>query len=171
MGQPWHCGYSLKWLETMKLVNLQYFITQNGLREFCSKRSETHYTNAVAIVATNGSLPLRAVPRKLVPLTPDPHDSSSQMDKTNLSLRRMDTTWKWKAKNTSGNGHRESLRAESEQGGEGSGGHSRWATKLADQRQDPCVVLGTAVKKMLFIGQSKWTKTVFWRVVFWAKIA
>ena len=132
----------------MKLdVNLQYFITRNGLREFCCKRSETHYTNAVAIVATNGSLPLRAVPRKLVPLTPDPHDSSSQMDKTNLSLRRMDTTWKWKAKNTSGNGHRESLRAESEQGGEGSGGHSRWATKLADQPRDPCVVLGIAVKK------------------------
>ena len=68
----------------MKLVNLQYFITRNGLREFCSKRSETHYTNVVAIVATNGSLLLRAVPRKLVPLTPDPHDSSSQMDETNL---------------------------------------------------------------------------------------
>ena len=68
----------------MKLVNLQYFITRNGLRELCSKRSETHCTNVVAIVATNGSLLLRAVPRKLVPLTPDPHDSSSQMDKTNL---------------------------------------------------------------------------------------
>ena len=108
----------------MKLVNLQYFITQNGLREFCCKRSETHCTNVVAIVATNGSLPLRAVPRKLVPLTPDPHDSSSQMDKTYLSLRRMETTWKWKAKNTSGNGHRESMRAESEQGGEGSDGHT-----------------------------------------------
>ena len=63
----------------MKLANLQYFITQNGLRELCSKRSEKHCTNAVAIVATNGSLPLRAVPRKLVPLTPDPHDSSSQI--------------------------------------------------------------------------------------------
>ena len=74
----------IKRLETMKLVNLQYFITRNGLRELCCKRSETHYTNVVAIVATNGSLPLRAVPRKLVPLTPDPHDSSSQMDKTYL---------------------------------------------------------------------------------------
>ena len=69
----------------MKLVDLQYFITRNGLRELCSKRSETHCTDVVAIVATNGSLPLRAVPRKLVPLTPDPHDSSSQMNnKTNL---------------------------------------------------------------------------------------
>ena len=77
----------------MMLVNLQYFITRNRLREFCCKRSETHCTNVVAIVATNGSLPLRAVPRKLVPLTPDPHDSSSQMDnKNNLSLRRMETT-------------------------------------------------------------------------------
>ena len=75
---------NIKQVETMKLANLQYFITRNGLRELCSKRSETHCTNAVAIVATNGSLPLRAVPRKLVPLTPDPHDSSSQMDKTNL---------------------------------------------------------------------------------------
>ena len=28
------------------------------------------------------------------------------------------------------------------------------------------MVLGTAVEKMLFIGQSKWTKTVFCRVVF-----
>ena len=118
-------GGNIKQVETMKLANLQYFITRNGLRELCSKRSETHCTNAVAIVATNGSLPLRAVPRKLVPLTPDPHDSSSQMDnKTNLSLRRMETTWKWKTKNTSGNGHRESMRAESEQGGEGSDGHT-----------------------------------------------
>ena len=47
----------------------------------------------------------------------------------------METTWKWKAKNTSGNGHRESMRAESEQGGEGSDGHTEWATKLADQRE------------------------------------
>ena len=68
----------------MELVNLQYFITRNGLRELCCKRSETHYTNVVAIVATNGSLLLRVVPRKLAPLTPYPHDSSSQTDKTNL---------------------------------------------------------------------------------------